>query len=68
MGRIDHQQIKLGKLPCVHDDRNLKLANYLITPSCRPCLTPMIGSGGYPGSDPWVTLMPVIVWWPGPDT
>jgi hypothetical protein len=36
MGKIDHQQIKLGKLPCVHDDRNLKLANYLIIPDLPP--------------------------------
>jgi hypothetical protein len=36
VAKIDHNQIKLGKLPAVHDDRNLKLANYLITPALPP--------------------------------
>jgi hypothetical protein len=34
--RIDRNQIRLGKLPYVHDDRNLKLADYLISPKLPP--------------------------------
>ena len=36
MGKVNHNLIKLGKLPYVHDDRNLKLADYLIHPELPP--------------------------------
>ena len=36
MDRIDPNLIKLGKLPYVHNDRNLKLADYLIHPELPP--------------------------------
>jgi hypothetical protein len=36
MGRIDHNLIKLGKLTYTHDDRNLKLADYLIVRELPP--------------------------------
>lgn len=36
MNRLDHNLLKLGKLPYVHDDRNLKLADYLILPELPP--------------------------------
>lgn len=36
MGKINHHQIKLGKLPYVPDARNLKLADYLIPTKLPP--------------------------------